>query len=47
MNKYSTALASISGGRGMYSMKFLEYAQVPGDVQEQLLKAYETEEVEE
>jgi elongation factor G len=47
MNKYSTALASISGGRGMYGMKFLEYAQVPGDVQEQLLKAYETEEVEE
>ncbi len=43
MNKYSTSLSSITGGRAMYSMKFAEYAQVPGDLQEELLKAYEEE----
>ena len=43
MNKYSTALSSLTNGRAMYSMKFDEYAQVPGDVQEELLKAYEEE----
>lgn len=47
MNKYSTALSSITSGRAMYSMKFLEYAQVPGDVQETLLKAYKEESEEE
>jgi elongation factor G len=47
MNKYSTALSSITGGRAMYSMKFIEYEQVPGNVQEELLKAYEAEEKEE
>jgi elongation factor G len=47
MNKYSTALSSITGGRAMYSMKFLDYEQVPGNVQEELLKAYESEEKEE
>jgi elongation factor G len=46
MNKYSTALSSITGGRAMYSMKFLEYAQVPGDVQEAVIKAYTEEEEE-
>jgi elongation factor G len=43
MNKYSTALSSITSGRAMYSMKFLEYAQVSGEIQEQLLKAYQEE----
>jgi elongation factor G len=47
MNKYSTALSSITGGRAMYSMKFSEYAQVPGDVQDQVIKAYAEEEEEE
>ncbi len=47
MNKYSTALSSITGGRAMYSMKFLDYEQVPGNVQDELLKAYEAEEKEE
>jgi len=46
MNKYSTALSSLTGGRAMYSMKFDEYAQVPPDIQEQLLKSYEAEEAE-
>jgi hypothetical protein len=31
----------------MYSMKFSEYAPVPGEIQEELLKAYEAEEKEE
>ncbi len=47
MNKYSTALSSLTSGRAMYSMKFSEYAQVPGDLQEVLLKAYEEEAEEE
>jgi elongation factor G len=47
MNKYSTALSSLTNGRAMYSMKFAEYNQVPPDIQEQLLRAYETEQEEE
>lgn len=47
MNKYSTALSSLTNGRAMYSMKFAEYSPVPGDVQEELLKAYEEEQEEE
>jgi elongation factor G len=41
MNKYATALSSITSGRAMYSMKFAEYTNVPPDVQMQLLKTYE------
>ena len=47
MNKYSTSLSSLSGGRAMYSMKFSEYVQVPGDVQDAVIKAYEAEQEEE
>jgi elongation factor G len=47
MNKYSTALSSVTGGRAMYTMKFAEYAQVPGDVQDAVIKAYSEEEEEE
>ncbi len=47
MNKYSTALSSLTNGRAMYSLKFDEYAQVPGDIQDQLLKTYEEEQEEE
>jgi elongation factor G len=47
MNKYSTALSSITGGRAMYTMKFSEYSQVPGDVQDAVIKAYTEEEEEE
>ncbi|PID93022.1 MAG: elongation factor G [Bacteroidetes bacterium] len=46
MNKYSTALSSITSGRAMYSMRFDEYAQVPGEIQDELLKAYEAEQEE-
>jgi elongation factor G len=47
MNKYSTALSSVTGGRAFYTMKFAEYTQVPGDVQDQVIKAYAEEEDEE
>ncbi|MFO7369690.1 MAG: elongation factor G [Bacteroidales bacterium] len=47
MNKYSTALSSMTGGRAIYSMKFIDYEAVPGNVQEELLKAYEAEDKEE
>jgi elongation factor G len=47
MNKYSTALSSVTGGRAMYTMKFAEYSQVPGDVQEAVIKAYSEQEEEE
>lgn len=47
MNKYSTALSSITGGRAIYTMKFAEYSQVPGDVQDSVIKAYAEEQEEE
>jgi elongation factor G len=47
MNKYSTALSSITSGRAMYSLEFAEYSPVPGDVQTQLLKEYEEQQAEE
>ncbi len=43
MGTYSTALQSITGGRAMYSISFGEYAPVPGDIQNDLLKAYAEE----
>ena len=46
MGKYSTVLSSITGGKAMYSMKFDEYGPVPGDLQNDLLKAYEKEQEE-
>ncbi|MBL7137717.1 MAG: elongation factor G [Bacteroidales bacterium] len=47
MNRYSTALSSLTSGRATYNMKFAEYVQVPADVQDKLLKAYEEEEQDE
>ena len=47
MYKYTTALSSITGGRGVFSMSFDEYEKVPADVQDELLKAYEAEQEEE
>lgn len=43
MNKYSTTLSSLTNGRAMFTMKYAEYAAVPHDVQDELLKAYEAE----
>ncbi len=47
MNRYSTALSSLTSGRASYGLKFAEYQQVPTDVQTALLKAYEEQEKEE
>jgi len=47
LNRYSTALSSLTSGRATYGMKFAEYTQVPGDIQDKLLKAYEEQEKEE
>ncbi|NOQ24229.1 MAG: elongation factor G [Bacteroidales bacterium] len=46
LNKYSTALSSISGGRATYTMKFSKYEQVPMDVQDKLMKTFQEEEEE-
>jgi elongation factor G len=46
MNKYSTALSSLTNGRATYSMKFSEYTLCPPDVQEKLMAAYTAEEEE-
>jgi elongation factor G len=43
MNKYSTSLSSLTQGRAIYSMKFAEYTQVPGELQNELLKNYEAQ----
>ncbi|HDP75071.1 MAG TPA: elongation factor G [Bacteroidales bacterium] len=47
LNRYSTALSSLTSGRATYTMKFASYEQVPSDVQEKLLKAYQEQEEEE
>ena len=47
MNKYTTSLSSITGGRGVFAMTFDGYEKVPADVQDELLKAYEAEQEEE
>jgi elongation factor G len=47
MNKYSTSLSSITGGRAFYTMKFAKYDKVPPEIQEQLLATYEAEQKEE
>jgi len=47
MNKYSTTLSSLTSGRATYGLKFAEYQQVPPDVQDTLLKAYEAQEKDE
>ena len=41
MDRYSTSLSSTTSGRGTFTMKYAEYAQVPTDVQNKLLKEYE------
>ncbi|MCU4173660.1 elongation factor G [Carboxylicivirga sp. N1Y90] len=46
MNKYSTSLSSITGGRAFYSMSFAQYDKVPPEIQVELMKAFEEEEKE-
>ncbi len=45
--KYSTTLSSLTSGRATFTMKFADYQQVPADVQDKLLKAYEEQDKEE
>lgn len=47
MYKYSTTLSSLTSGRATFTMTFAEYQQVPAEVQDKLLKAYEATEKEE
>ena len=47
MQRYSTALSSITGGRASFTMNFSGYEKVPAEVQEELLKAYQEQEEEE
>ena len=47
MARYATSLSSITSGRGVFTMKFDQYQQVPADVQEKLLKEYEASQNEE
>ncbi|MEN8223952.1 MAG: elongation factor G [Bacteroidota bacterium] len=47
LNRYSTALSSLTSGRASYEMTFAEYAQVPSDLQGKLLKTYEEQSEEE
>ena len=47
MNRYSTAISSLTSGRATYTLRFAEYTQVPSDVQTVLLKTYEEQEKEE
>jgi len=47
MNKYTTSLSSLTGGRGWFDMEYDAYEKVPAEVQDELLKAYEAEQSEE
>jgi len=40
MQRYSTALSSITGGRATFTMKFAGYEKVPSEIQEELLNSY-------
>ena len=46
MFRYATSLSSLTGGRGIFNMKFDGYEKVPPEIQEELLKAYEEEQKE-
>ncbi len=47
MNKYITALSSLTQGRGMFSIEYDAYEKVPQDVQDELLATYAAEQEEE
>ncbi len=47
MQRYSTALSSITGGRASFTMNFSGYEKVPAEVQDELLKAYQEQEEDE
>ncbi len=45
--RYSTTLSSLTSGRATFTQTFVEYQQVPADVQDKLLKAYVEEDKDE
>ena len=47
MSSYSTALSSFTGGRPSFIMTFASYELVPSDVQDKLIKEFETKQAEE
>ena len=47
LQRYSTALSSITGGRASFEMTFHGYEKVPSDIQSELLTAYKEKEEEE
>ncbi len=47
MTRYATSLSAITSGRGTFKSTYDQYQQVPSDVQDQLLKAYEESQKEE
>lgn len=42
MNSYSTTLSSLTGGRASFIMKYTGYELVPSDIQEKLIKAFDS-----
>ena len=44
MSSYSTSLSSLTGGRASFIMKFASYELVPADVQDKLMKEFESKE---
>ena len=46
MSSYSTALSSLTGGRASFIMKFAGYELVPSDVQDKLIKEFESKQEE-
>ncbi len=46
MSTYATALSSLTGGRASFIMKFASYELVPGDIQNKLVEAFESEQAE-
>jgi len=42
MASYSTALSSITGGSGSFEMSYSSYELVPSDVQDKLIKEFES-----
>lgn len=40
MQRYSTALSSVTGGRASFSMKYSGYEKVPAEIQDELVSAY-------
>lgn len=47
LSDYSSRLSSITGGQGSYSMEFSHYENVPGNVQKQIVEAYQKQREEE